>query len=553
MVKKVVIIGGVAGGASCAARLRRLDENAEITIFEQGEYISYANCGLPYYVSGVIKEKKSLIVAPEHHMRERFKLDIRSSTEVTSIDRAGKKVFAKELKTGLEYALPYDKLVLSTGALPLRPPIPGIENQRILTVRTIDDVVHIRKIVEENNAKTVAVAGGGFIGLEMAENLAHAGCKVSLLEAAPQVMAPLDFEMAQLLHVELDSNGIDLYLDDPVSRFDSAENAVTAVLKSGTSITADFIILSLGVRPNSKLAQDAGLKLNPKGYIIVDEFMLTSDPDIYAVGDVVEIKDIVTGNKTAIALAGPANKQGRVAANNIAGRRDTYKGAQGTSVLKLFNLTAASTGANERTLKAQSIEYEKAYVTQGSNASYYPGAMPMTMKLLFSPDGERIFGAQIVGQNGVDKRIDILAQAIRLGATVQDLTDFECAYAPPYSSAKDPVNMLAYTAQNIIEGLFKFADWDFYKNDNLNRIILDVHEEVERAFPKIPGAVNVTLGKLRDHLHELDKTKEIVVLCRRGTRAYIAARLLKQHGFENVKSYPGGACLYYSSQYKSKH
>ena len=549
----VVIIGGVAGGASCAARLRRLDENANIVLLERGEYISYANCGLPYYIGGTIKSRDALLVMNPKAMKRKFNIDVRVKNEALSIDRERKVVSVKNLETGEVYELPYDTLVIATGSSPMRPPIPGIDSPRVQTLWTVPDTDRIYELVHGSDIKKVAVIGGGFIGLEMADNLHEAGMEVSIVEALDQVMAPLDFEMAQMLHANIQKNGVDLHLGDGVASFEDTGEHVTVVLQSGAKVDADLVILSIGVRPNSALAKDAGLTLNARGGIVVDQTLRTSDPSIYAVGDVIEVEDPVFQEPTMVPLAGPANKQGRIAADNIAGMSERYAGTQGSSVAKVFDLTAASTGANEKTLAKRGLElgtdYERVYVTQNSHAGYYPGAVPMTIKLLFSPDGGKIFGAQIVGTDGVDKRIDTIGVALRLGAGVEDLKNLELAYAPPYSSAKDPVNMVGFVASNVLAGLVSFSDWDV-EHKHPGATLLDVREELEVKSFAIPGAVNIPLGQLRDRLGELDPGKEIVIFCGIGVRAYNAARILMQHGFEDVKVYPGGARFYRATHVK---
>ncbi len=551
--KKVVIIGGVAGGASCAARLRRLDEEASIVLLERGEYISYANCGLPYYVGNVIKSRDALLLQTPEAMKKKFQVDVRIQNEVISINRDKKLLSVKRVLSGEIYEEPYDTLVISTGSSPLRPPIPGIDSPHILPLWTVPDTDRISGLIREQNLKSAAVIGGGFIGLEMAENLRHAGLEVSLVEAAEQVMAPLDYEMAQLLHENLLQNGIKLYLGDGVSAFNDTANVVTVTLKSGKAITADLVILSIGVRPNGELARDAGLEINARGGIVVDEFLKTSDSNIYAIGDVIEVEDYIFKDKTMVPLAGPANKQGRIAANNIAGAKERYRGTQGTSVAKVFDLTAASTGANEKALIRRGMikgtDYQSIIITQNSHASYYPGAVPLTLKLLFSMGGGKIFGAQIVGRDGVDKRIDTIAVALAMGAGVKDLKELELSYAPPYSSAKDPVNMAGFTADNLLSGLVAFCQWD--APDNIpDAVLLDVREEAELMTFSLPGAVHIPLGKLRQRLGELDPKREIIIFCTIGVRAYNAARILMQNGFENVTVYPGGTRFYQSTHYR---
>ena len=545
--RKTVIIGGVAGGASCAARLRRLDADREIVILERGAYISYANCGLPYHVGDVIKNRSVLLLMTPERMWERFRIDVRVQNEVTKIDRVKKTVTVRKTETGETYEQPYDDLVIATGSSPLRPRIPGIDTPRIKTLWTVPDTDEIRAMVQSGTLRTAAVIGGGFIGLEMAENLHHAGLQVSLIEALDQVMAPVDFEMAQMLHENIRSHGVKLHLSDGVDSFKEQGEQVVVTLKSGTEVTADLVILSIGVRPNSALARDAGLKLNERGGIVVDEHMRTNDPSVYAVGDVIEVEDFVFKGRTMVPLAGPANKQGRIVADVLAGRDSTYKGTQGSSVAKVFDLTVASTGANEKTLKKRGMEkgadYESLIITQNSHAGYYPGAAPMTLKLLFAPDSGRIFGAQIVGREGVDKRIDTIGVTMRLGGTVSDLKDLELAYAPPYSSAKDPVNMAGYVAENIRTGLVRIAPYDAPMTDP-EATLLDVREEAEVMAYAVPNAINIPLGKLRVRMNELDPEKRIIVFCGIGVRAYTAARILDQNGFKNTEVYPGGVRLY---------
>ncbi|NMA08268.1 MAG: FAD-dependent oxidoreductase [Clostridiales bacterium] len=550
---KTVIIGGVAGGASCAARLRRLDENAQIVMLERGEYISYANCGLPYHVGDVIKSRSALLLQTPEAMRKKFCVDVRVKSEVISIDRENKTVKVKDIAAGKTYDESYDTLVLSTGSSPLRPPIPGIDSKRIKTLWTVPDTDDIRAMIREHGIKSAAVIGGGFIGLEMAENLRHIGLDVSLIEMLDQVMAPFDYEMAQLLHENIVQNGVKLYLGDGVCSFADTDRDVTITLKSGKTVSAELVILSIGVRPNSELARTSGLELNPRGGVVVDEYLRTSDPNIYAVGDVIEVEDFILKDRTMIPLAGPANKQGRIAADNIAGAQETYKGTQGTSVAKVFDLTAASTGANEKTLLKRGLvkgsDYESIIITQNSHASYYPGAVPMTLKLLFSMDGKQLFGAQIVGRDGVDKRIDTVAVTIRLGGGVNELKELELAYAPPYSSAKDPVNMLGFVAENVLRKAVRFAAWDAVENDP-DAVLLDVREDAELMAFALPHAKHIPLGQLRDRLSELDKRKRIITFCAIGVRAYNAARILVQHEFSDVLLYPGGTRFYQSTHYQ---
>ncbi len=546
---KTVIIGGVAGGAGCAARLRRLDESAEIIVFERGEYISFANCGLPYHIGGVIRDRDDLLLQTPEEMSRKFSVDVRVRHEVAAINRERKTVTVKRLETGELYDEPYDKLVIATGSTPLIPPIPGADSPRVRTLWTLPDTDAIKALIQ-NNARRAVVVGGGFVGLEAAENLHRAGLEVSIVELGNQVMPPLDFEMAQLLHEHIAERGVGLYLGDGVVEFSDRQELVEVRLASGRSIEADFVVLSVGVRPNSALARAAGLELGGRGGIVVNEKMQTSAPDIYAVGDVAEVRDFVFGEPAMLPLAGPANKQGRVAANNIAGIDDSYRATQGSSVAKVFDLTAASTGANEKQLVRRGLvrgqDYEAAIITQNSHAGYYPGARPMTLKLLFSADGRKIFGAQIVGREGVDKRIDTIGAALRLGATVGDLEQLEFAYAPPYSSAKDPVNMLGFVAGNILSGRVRFCSWDTIEKDK-NSLVLDVREEAELEAYSLPGSVHIPLGGLRRRAGELDRSKHIIIMCAIGVRAYNAARILMQHGFEKVSVYPGGARFYRST------
>lgn len=547
MKSKTVIIGGVAGGASCAARLRRLDGECEIIVLERGDYISYANCGLPYHVGNVIRHRDSLLLMTPELMKKRFAIDVRVKHEVISIDRAAKTVTVRSIADGNTYTESYDTLVIATGSSPLHPNIPGIEHPRIRTLWTVPDTDDILKIIQQENISSATVIGGGFIGLEMAENLHKTGLSVSIIEATNQVMAPFDYEMAQLLHENIRENGIALYLSDGVASFADSNGAVAITLQSGTVITCDLVILAIGVRANSLLAKDAGLPLNERGGIITDEHMRTEDEAIYAVGDAIEVEDFIFKGRTMVPLAGPANKQGRIAADNIAGGDSTYRGTQGSSVAKVFDLTAAATGANEKTLQRRGFvkgkDYQSIIITQNSHAGYYPHATPLTLKLLFSTDGKKIYGAQIVGKDGVDKRIDTIAVALRLNASVHDLAELELAYAPPYSSAKDPVNMAGFVAENVLSGLVRFASFDEPDTDK-DVVLLDVREKTELMAYAVDGAKNIPLGTLREQLNALDKSKRYIIFCAIGVRAYNAARLLSQHGFENVSVYPSGVRFY---------
>jgi CoA-disulfide reductase len=555
MSNKVLIIGGVAGGASTAARLRRLDESAEIIMFERGSYISYANCGLPYHIGDVIKERSSLLLQTPEAMSAKYNVDVRIESEVISIDKENKFVEVKKTKTGEIYKESYDTLVISTGSSPIKPPIDGINSPGIFTLWTIPDTDEIKKYISEKKPKKAAVIGGGFIGLEMAENLHEAGLEVTVVEMLDQVMAPVDYEMAQLVQNNMDMNGVILSLGDGVSKFKSEGASTTITLNSGKTISADLVILSIGVRPNSELAKNAGLKLNQRGGVVVDKYLRTSDPNIYAVGDVIEVEEFIGKDKAMVPLAGPANKQGRICANNICGANEEYKGTQGTSVAKVFDLTVASTGANEKTLKRwgkeEGKDYLKAIISQKSHAGYYPGSSELILKLIFSPDGKKIFGAQIVGEDGADKRIDTIATAIRLNASIYDLKELELAYAPPYSSAKDPVNMLGFVAENIITGKISFSRWDDINPEKPSKYtLLDIREDVELLVYTMPNAKHIPLGQLRSRLSELNKNDDIIVFCAIGIRSYNAARTLMENGFKNVKVYPAGTNFYKAVYYK---
>ena len=545
--RKTVIIGGVAGGATCAARLRRLDSEREIIILERNDYISYANCGLPYYIGNVIQNRGALFLMSPEIMEKRFQIDVRIKNEVLSIDKDKRIVLVKKLDTDEVYEESYDDLVISTGSTPLRPNIKGIESDKILTLWNIADTDRIRKMVEQDDVHKVAVIGGGFIGLEMAENLHHQGLQVSLIEALDQVMSPIDIEMANILHQNIRKNGIDLLLGDGVASFEESNNQVLVKLQSGKVIDVDFVILSIGVRPNSILATNAGIKTNARGGIIVDSSLRTSDKNIYAIGDVIEVEDYIFKESTMIPLAGPANKQGRILADILAGRSSLYKGTQGSSIVKVFDLTVASTGVNEKTLVKKGlkkgIDYESFIIVQNSHAGYYPGSTPMTIKVLFSLDTKKILGAQIVGIDGVDKRIDTIGVVIRLNGTILDLKDLELAYAPPYSSAKDPVNMVGFVAENILTGLVKIAEYNVVEKEP-QAFLLDVRERREVDMYSVPNALNVPLGELRNNLNKLNKDDRIIIFCGIGVRAYTASRILSQNGFKNVEVYPGGVRFY---------
>jgi NADPH-dependent 2,4-dienoyl-CoA reductase/sulfur reductase-like enzyme/rhodanese-related sulfurtransferase len=545
--KKVLIVGGVAGGAGVAARLRRMDEDAQIIMFERGEYISFANCGLPYYISGVINERDKLLVQTKEAMAERFNVDIRVNNEVTRILRDSKEV---EVASGDKtYRESYDYLILSPGAAPVIPPIPGVDREGIYTLRNMADVDRIKNAVTEKKPEKVAVIGGGYVGVEMAENLKRLGANVTLVEAAGQVMGPLDVEMARIVEKILMDKGINLILRDAVAEFTGQDN-IQVVLNSGHRVEANMVLLAVGVKPETKLAREAGLAIGEKGGIRVDEYLRTSDPFIYAVGDAIEVKDIVNERFGLIPLAGPANKQARVAADNIAGRKVKYRGAQGTAIVKVFDLTAAATGNNEKMLQAMGIPYLKSYTHSPSHAAYYPGAIPMVVKLLFAPEDGKLLGAQIVGKDGVDKRIDVLATAIRLGLTVYDLEELELAYAPPYSSAKDPVNMAGFTAANILRGDMQIIHWeDLGKWPRDRYVLLDVRTDEEYAKGHVEGSVHIPVDSLRKRINELPRDKKIIIYCKIGLRGYIAYRILVQKGFDAC-NISGGYDIYQAMQYK---
>jgi CoA-disulfide reductase len=550
MSKKVIIVGGVAGGATAAARLRRISEDVEIVLIERGEHISFANCGLPYYIGETIKDRSKLLVQTVKGMSERFNLDIRNLSEVMSINPEKKSVTIKNLQNGEVYEESYDKLLLSPGARPIVPPIPGLsENTTLFTLRNIPDTDKIKNHVDNNNPKRAVVVGGGFIGIEMAENLVDRGIEVTLIEMANQIMAPIDFEMASILHTHLKEKGVHLILENGVQSF--AEQGKKVVLSDGTEIQTDMTILSIGVRPENELAKTAGLELGERGGIVINEYLQTSNEDIYAVGDAVEVVDYMNGTKAMIPLAGPANRQGRIAANNMMGKKEKYQGTLGTSIAKVFDLNVAATGANEKTLKRLGFNYEVVHIHPSSHAGYYPGAAPIALKVIFNKETGKIFGAQAVGADGVDKRIDVIATAIKGGLTVEDLTNLELSYAPPFSSAKDPVNMAGYVATNIIEGDLEHIQW--HEVDQIvseGGLLIDVREPMEREFGFIEGSISISLNDLRNKLDQIPKDKTVYVSCQVGLRGYLASRILKNNGYQ-VKNVDGGWKTY-SSVYGSK-
>jgi len=548
---KVVIVGGVAGGASAAARLRRLDENAEIIILERGKYISFANCGLPYYIGEVIKKQDNLVVQSPEDMKKRFNLDVRVLNEVKNIDTEKKQVEIYDIKNNKNYKESYDKLILSPGAIPIKPPVKGFDSPNVFTLKDIPDTLAIKNFVDEHNPKSAVVVGAGFIGMELVENLHRRGIAITIVELAEQVLAPLDQEMASLIHQHLKEKKVEFYLNDEVKEVEHRKEFSLVKLGSGREIKTDMVLIGIGVRPEVTLAKKSSLEIGERGGIKVDRFLKTSNPDIYAVGDAIEVVDYINGNPTLIPLAGPANKQGRIAANNICGIAEEYVGTQGTSILKVFDTTVAATGNNEKLLKRCNVPYEKSFTHSSSHAGYYPEALPLSVKLLFSPDSGKILGAQIVGYDGVDKRIDIIATAIRAGMTVYDLEKLELAYAPSYSSAKDPVNMAGYVASNILKGDSVIIHWhDIKKLDREKSILIDVRTPEEYSLGSIEGAKNIPVDELRNRLSEFPQDREIIVLCQVGLRAYIASKILRQKRYKNVKNLSGGYKTYFPAVQK---
>lgn len=540
---KTIIIGGVAGGASAAARLRRLDEASEIIVLERGEYVSFANCGLPYYIGGVITNKNNLTLQTPESFWSRFHIDVRVNSEAVKINPETKTVTVQNLKSGKSYEESYDNLILSPGAEPIKPNIAGINNDFMFTLRNIPDTLKIKEYIKSAMPKSAVVVGGGYIGIEMAENLKEAGLEVSIVELADHLIAPLDFDMAADVHRYIKSKGIHLYLNNGVIAIDGH----TLILQNG-GIHADMVILSVGVRPETELAKKCGIQTNQRRSIIVDKNMRTNLPHIYAIGDAVEVEDFITKSPAFIPLAGPANKQGRIAADNIAGLSSKYNGTQGSAVLKLFDMTVATTGINEKSAKAAGIDYDKTFIYSGSHASYYPGGSNMSIKALWDKQTLKILGAQIVGFDGVDKRMDVLATAIRFGAKITDLAELELCYAPPFGSAKDPVNMLGFVAENVISGKIKQFFWDDVENllRDGSVTLLDVRTAIEVQRGKIDGFINIPLDSLRERISEIPKDKPVYVHCHSGLRSYIACRILSGNGYECF-NLAGGWRLYESA------
>lgn len=543
-VSKVLIIGGVAGGASAAARLRRLNEHVEIILFEKGEYISFANCGLPYYIGGDIKNKAELTLQTPLGFKKRFNIDVRTFNEVIAVNKEKKTVTVLNHSTNETYEETYDILLLSPGAEPIRPNIEGINLSRVFTLRNIPDTYRIKDYIDNAAPKTAAVIGGGYIGVEMAENLVQAGLSVTIVEMQNQVIAPLDFDMASIIHNELERNGVTLKLETALEKIEEQSSSLKVVTNKG-AFDADMVILAIGVKPETKIAQAAGLKLNQHGALIVDDNMKTSDDFIFAAGDAVEVTDFITNEKAIIPLAGPANKQGRIAADNICGIKSEYRGTQGSAILKVFNLTAASTGITEKTAKRLGLNYEKSFTVSASHAGYYPGAEEMFIKTIFDKETGKILGVQIAGHAGVDKRCDVIAAAINFKASVYDLTKLELCYAPPYSSAKDPVNMAGYVAENILNGISKIFHYhdvsSLPKDGSVN--LIDTRTKGEYRLGHIEGFINIPIDSLRDRMNEIDKSKPVYIVCQVGLRGYLACRILSGYGYD-CYNLSGGYALY---------
>ena len=542
---KVVIVGGVAGGATAAARIRRLDEQAEIVVFERSGYVSYANCGLPYYIGGVIEDPEALTLQTPESFFSRFRVTMKVHHEVTAIHPERKAVSVKNLETGELFEESYDKLLLSPGAKPTQPRLPGLGSKKIFTLRTVEDTFRIKEYIQEKQPKSAVLAGGGFISLELAENLRELGMDVTIVQRPKQLMNPFDADMAAFIHAEMRKHGVKLALGHTVEGFEEKDGGVDVLLKDEAPLHTDMVVLAIGVSPDTGLAKDAGLELGIKGSILVNDRMETSVPDIYAVGDAVQVKHFVTGQDALIALAGPANKQGRIAADNICGGDSRYSGSQGSSVVKVFDLTAAATGVNETNAGKAGLSVDSVVLSPMSHAGYYPGGKVMTMKVVFEKETYRLLGAQIVGYEGVDKRIDVLATAIRAGLKATQLKELELAYAPPYSSAKDPVNMAGFMIENIANGVLK--QWHLEDVDKLPRdgsvTLLDTRTVGEYAGGHIDGFTNIPVDELRERLGELDKSKPVYVICQSGLRSYIACRILSGYGFE-CYNFSGGFRFY---------
>lgn len=547
--KKVLIVGGVAVGASTAARLRRLDENAEIILFEKGDYISFANCGLPYYIGGVIEKRENLLVATPALMKNRFNIDVRVNSEVTKVDAKSKKVTVVSKDNGI-YEENFDYLVLGPGAKPLTPKIPGIESEKIYTLRNVEDTDKIKAVVDE--AKSAIVIGGGYIGVEMAENLREKGIDVTLVEASPHILAPFDDDLIPVAESEMETKGVKLCLNNSVTSFNEVEDGVEVGLKSGEIVKGDIVISAMGVTPDTEFLRDSGIELGGRGHIIVDEYMETNIKNIYAGGDAVEVIDFVSKTKTAIPLAGPANKHGRIIADNISEKSNTYKNTQGTTVIKVFDLALAATGDNEKTLNKLNIPYKTVIIHPNNHAGYYPGAVQLTLKLIFNDEG-KILGAQALGYEGIEKRIDVIAAVLRMGGTIYDLTEMELSYAPPFGSAKDPVNFAGYVAKNALCGDSDLVHPRELKNikENDKIVVLDVRTKSERASGYVEGSIHINVNEIRENLDKLDKTKEYWIHCAVGIRAYIAERILKQNGFK-CRNITGGYKSIKIMEYKPK-
>lgn len=543
---KYLIVGGVAGGATTAARLRRMDEEGRIVMFERGEHVSYANCGLPYYIGGTIKEREKLFLQTPQSFGARFNVDVRVNSEVVSIDRSSKSVMVLNRITGESYTESYDKLVLSPGAEPVRPPLTGIDSEGIFTLRNVTDTDRIKEYATTRNIRRVLVVGAGFIGLEMAENLHQLGILVSIVEMSEQVMTPLDYSMASIVHQHLKTKNVEFYLKEAVTAFRRENGELVVSLKSGRELRVEMVVLSIGVRPENRLAKEAGLEVGATGGIKVNEFLQTSDPDIYAVGDAIEFLNPISGQPTITYLAGPANRQGRICADNLVfGNRIAYKGSIATAIAKVFDITVGSTGMAGKMLKRQGIAYLESTTHSASHAGYYPGAIPMSIKIMFAPETGKLYGAQVVGYEGADKRLDMLATIIKNNGTIYDLVDIEHGYAPPYSSAKDPVNIAGYVAENILSGRMKPIYWRQLVNDSGKEyFLLDVRTREEHSLGTIPGSVNIPLDELREHLADLPRERPIAVFCAVGLRGHVAARILMQSGFNQVYNLSGGYKTY---------